>query len=455
MKYLLSLLGLLFIISCANQPEAATNSVINLAVTNSNAPNAMVRNSDGFSKEMSFSENGTLTDTLTLAKNGYYQLIVGRESTSIYLEKGKNISVSLDGQMFDESLTYTGDLAAENNYIAAKYLFDEKFDFKEVYSKEEAQFLETIQKLHQGKLDLLTNAGITNTDFVTKETNELTYDNASNLESYVDYHMYFTKKTAFTVTDNFYEPLASINYADTSAFRNSNSYAGLLNVHYNRIAQKNSDDPDFNSTVAFLSAVNDGLPNGYAKEALMTNQLQFGLRPDEGLDAAYSIYKNSAPSAKNLATVTARYEKLSTITKGKTSPAFDYENFAGGKTSLSDLKGKYVYIDVWATWCGPCIREIPSLKILEADYHDANIAFVSISIDEQKDYEKWRKMIPEKELGGIQLMANNAWKSEFITAYAINGIPRFIVLDTEGNIVSADAPRPSDPKLRTLLDELI
>ncbi|WP_276979907.1 TlpA disulfide reductase family protein, partial [Flavobacterium filum] len=133
---------------------------------------------------------------------------------------------------------------------------------------------------------------------------------------------------------------------------------------------------------------------------------------------------------------------------------FEYENINGGKTSLESLKGKFVYIDVWATWCGPCIGEIPALKAVEKEYHGKNIEFVSISIDDKKDVEKWKKMVADKELKGIQLFADNDWKSDFVKNYAIDGIPRFILIDTEGKIVNADAPRPSDAKLKDLLKEV-
>ncbi len=144
------------------------------------------------------------------------------------------------------------------------------------------------------------------------------------------------------------------------------------------------------------------------------------------------------------------------LPKGAPSPVFsNYENHAGGATSLTDLKGKYVYIDVWATWCGPCKVEIPHLKKVEADFHDKNIEFVSVSIDRPKDHAKWISMVTEKELGGIQLYADNNWESKFVKDYYIKGIPRFILIDPDGNIISPNAPRPSDPKLRTLLEELI
>lgn len=149
------------------------------------------------------------------------------------------------------------------------------------------------------------------------------------------------------------------------------------------------------------------------------------------------------------------HETLTTLAKGKASPVFEnYENHKGGKTSLTDLKGKYVYIDVWATWCAPCKAEIPSLKALEKEYMGKNIAFVSLSVDKPEAHETWKNMVAAEQLGGIQLYADNNFESQFILDYGINAIPRFILIDTEGNIVDADAPRPSDPKIIDLFAEL-
>jgi thiol-disulfide isomerase/thioredoxin len=129
---------------------------------------------------------------------------------------------------------------------------------------------------------------------------------------------------------------------------------------------------------------------------------------------------------------------------------------------LSDLKGKYVYVDVWATWCGPCKAEIPSLKALEKQYHDKNIQFVSLSIDDDRSHggswdkarEDWKAMIADKELSGVQLFAPNGWQSPFVMDYKIKGIPRFILIDPNGNIVTPDAPRPSSPELTELFTSL-
>ncbi|MDY0780825.1 TlpA disulfide reductase family protein [Tenacibaculum sp. IB213877] len=155
--------------------------------------------------------------------------------------------------------------------------------------------------------------------------------------------------------------------------------------------------------------------------------------------------------------VDRKYEETNYIAtvlaKGNDSPKFaNYENFKGGETSLDDLKGKYVYIDLWATWCQPCKNEIPFLQKVEEQFHDKNIEFVSISLDSQEDYFEWKEMVEAKNLGGTQLYAGD--DKTFVDAYKVSGIPRFILLDAEGKIVDANAPRPSSPKLVELLNTL-
>ncbi|MFK7000791.1 TlpA disulfide reductase family protein [Flavobacterium oreochromis] len=140
---------------------------------------------------------------------------------------------------------------------------------------------------------------------------------------------------------------------------------------------------------------------------------------------------------------------------GTISPTFNYENHKGGTTKLENFRGKYVYIDIWATWCGPCRAEIPYLKKLEKHFHGKNIEFISISIDSQKDHDKWKKFVTEKQLGGTQLIADQDWNSDFIKAYIVNGIPRFILIDPDGKIINIDAPRPSSEEIKNIFNNLI
>ncbi len=127
-----------------------------------------------------------------------------------------------------------------------------------------------------------------------------------------------------------------------------------------------------------------------------------------------------------------------------------YQDVNGKMVSLNDLKGKYIYIDVWATWCGPCRAELPYLKKLEADFHARNIYFVSISMDQRK--KDWVKMVEKEQLTGIQLIGGP--NAQIAKDYKIMGIPRFILLDREGKMINGDMSSPSNPETRKVLESL-
>lgn len=249
---------------------------------------------------------------------------------------------------------------------------------------------------------------------------------------------------------------------DTKMFDETVKYSGIGAEHSNFLAEKallqeSLLDLDKMMTLdsvtreeKFVSIKNDLTSFYNSNKNIDTSIVNSSLKSIEPMLNSYRRYINDDLAMKR------------DLPKGAPSPLFvDYENINGDRTSLSDLKGKYVYVDVWATWCGPCKAEIPSLKKVEKQYHGKNIAFVSMSIDDDRSHggswekanEDWKKMVAEKELGGIQIFAPNGWQSEFVKNYRINGIPRFILIDPEGNIVTPSAPRPSSEELIKLFDE--
>ena len=139
---------------------------------------------------------------------------------------------------------------------------------------------------------------------------------------------------------------------------------------------------------------------------------------------------------------------LANIKAGAPSIGFSFPDVNGKVVSLSDLKGKLVLIDVWATWCGPCKAEEPHWDKMVEQYKDKAIAFVGLSTD--KDKAAWEKYVVEKNLKGIQLHGGPG--NDISKAYSITGIPQYILLDKQGNIITPDGPRPSQAELKALID---
>ena len=133
--------------------------------------------------------------------------------------------------------------------------------------------------------------------------------------------------------------------------------------------------------------------------------------------------------------------------------AFTLEDNHGKTVTMDDFKGKLVYVDIWATWCAPCKAELPFLKKTEEKFADKNIVFVSVTIDKEKDKQKWMDMIEKEKLGGVQLFGGEG--GAFQKFYNATSIPRFLLIDANGKIISVTAPRPSNSELEKQLSALL
>jgi thiol-disulfide isomerase/thioredoxin len=303
----------------------------------------------------------------------------------------------------------------------------------------------------------------------------------------------FTKSISINNDGSFNDTL-KISRSDFYTLRTNNTDKGFLylkngfDIHLttdNTTFLENSNYTGYgaSSNNYFITQYNFGRLIGDPRNLFALNKVDFENRLKNikhGFDSIKSLFKDIDSTVikisnqqnqgffnfleKNYEAQHAKSKETATIknklSKGKPSPKFNnYTNYKGGTSSLDSFKGKYVYIDVWATWCKPCLGEIPALKSLEKQYHGKNIQFLSISIDNKRtagSWEqakvKWRKMVASKSLTGVQLYAGENLK--FIQEYQVSSIPRFILIDPKGTIINANAPRPSDPRLVSLFNEL-
>ena len=128
--------------------------------------------------------------------------------------------------------------------------------------------------------------------------------------------------------------------------------------------------------------------------------------------------------------------ELKSLNIGQPAPDFSSQTISGEEITLSELEGQYVLLDFWATWCGPCLPEIPHLKTLWEKYGETNFEIVAISLD--RDKKELTDFIDERNLEWPQILAQKGWEGEIPEKYNVVGIPRTYLLDPEGKIVAKD-----------------
>ena len=350
-------------------------------------------------------KDGAFAISFNLDSATYLDFRHGVETTAMYVKPGDKIHLTIDTELFDETIKYQGSM--HSAYLAERYLLEEGKNFYgKVYymssAEEYREILDSYRIAIVNKVSKITDSTFVNNEIIKLEKNINSAAEQQNKlvdKNSVDARTYMWETRAIARDFNFYAAIDSLNSSDFNAM--TEQYAA-----------------------AFQSLLN----NVTDAEFLVTAQEKIKKTTDSWVERKTTV--DNMPK------------------EGEQAIDFNYPDIEGNKYSLSSFKGNLVYVDVWATWCGPCKAEIPSLQTLEADYHDKNITFMSVSVDTDK--EAWEKMVTEQELVGVQLWADG-W-SEITKYYAIFGIPRFMLFDANGNVISTDAPRPSSSEIRELLD---
>lgn len=267
--------------------------------------------------------------------------------------------------------------------------------------------------------------------------------------------LYIETQALFGVTYHYFQP--STTFASKEEMH---PFYGQINDRMKFDSPLYAKMPFSNLFISMLNA-NLGVLKKGAKIDLspMDNAIQvnhfvwntkMGYANYEAFAEDYDKYYPLLSEKRHKAMVLAYMDKNGFTAAGKPAIDFTYPGLDGKNVSLSDFKGKVVIVDVWATWCQPCLKEVPHMKKLEEEFHGRkDIVFLAVSVDKESDKAKWEKMIAAEKLPGLHLFANGF--SEIAKSYDISSIPRFMVFDKKGNIVSTNSPRPSDPKLKEMI----
>ncbi|PIF34331.1 thiol-disulfide isomerase/thioredoxin [Flavobacterium sp. 9] len=401
-------------------------------------------------KEIKLKPDGSFSENLALESGRIYKIETTKNSIPIYLSKDSKLIINADDANLTSSLKFTGKGNIENQYLAKKQLITSAITDQELYKLNENDFLKKLQEIKNSVNILYLKTKFNDLNFKEKEARNIHYLEQKHLLFYKKYHYYYGNVNGFTVSEKYPKIDETIDLDNNSDFLFSSEYQEIVLSKFYENVESDSPTLSAKNVIPKIKA----LKSQSIKNRLIENSTNDISMENQDYDKIYQEFSSLTNDPVIKQTLTKNYNATNALQLGNPSPKFDYENQKGGKIALENLKGKYIYIDLWATWCGPCLEQIPFLQKIEEQYKGKNIEFVSISIDAAKDRGKWSKFVTEKQLGGIQLLAENEWESKFIRDYNVQGIPTFILLDPNGNIISARAPTPSDPKLIELLNSL-
>ena len=378
----------------------------------------------------------------------YANVYYGEKFKVVYLQKGDEMNISFDAHDFDNTFTVKG-----GNEKAVDYLNKIQLTAlpNEAYAQPWSEFKAAVdKKMASMKRLLKARKFAANDKFLKMEEGRITYFYANMMLMYPVSHTYLTQDTTMVLGKEYYDAIRQYvkedeDLADIDEYRNFM----IETAHIFDEAGKDIRQY-YPKVLAEMSYIGENIQSDKVRESLI-HFLAFTYVEGNGVENItdlQNLYYTYVTSPRLNAIFKQACSKWDKAAVGRPSPMFKGVDVNGKEMTLRNFRGKYVYIDMWATWCGPCQKELPFLKKLEEKYKGRNIAFVGLSIDQDK--AKWADRVKNGALSGTQLYIGKGTK--FQSDYRISGIPRFILLDPNGKIVNPDMTRPSSEDTEKILN---
>ncbi|MBP3343425.1 MAG: TlpA family protein disulfide reductase [Bacteroidales bacterium] len=463
MKKLLFALGALLLLSCGGKNTATITGT--LCDYQGKGCFMLIDNERNYDT-IAVDANGNFCHKIecTQAENGgLYLEYLGDNRTviEIYITPGANINVNLDGEMkeevlFGEKMTryivtpnFTGDNVKECEYLNLPKYPDFHYVNGDGTLVVYADFKKQVKEWQSFFIDKLEGCS----DEFKAEAMEII--NAIPQQYRFIFARIAHREGNYNCSKDpdFVAEVSKINLNDTSAISDITNYVWYdLNIANPQLYE---GKPYIVREMLYL---NEKIENGKVKESIadytVDNYMVMG--ENEGLVEAFDIYRKVSGSSALFHENEKTYNNLARLLPGVKATDFTMQDPDGNSVQFLDVigKGKITYIDFWATWCGPCCMEIPYVeKLVEHYKNNDKIEMLSISLDENRD--KWLEKLAKDKPAWRQYIIPEAFGSEFAKEYNIRAIPRFMIFDAEGKIITINADRPSSENIVKYLDSII
>ena len=389
--------------------------------------------------------------TTTLLEPGIYYVQAGSYRREVFFGSNDSLFLDLSVNEMGTEEKLTGTRIAENEYMSKNridypsQLTDYAYNLKPAaYSIAVRESWEDgIKKIDKFKtIDNLKPRA----DFIAAQKKLLAFKLVNLLDNY-----YPQVHAVYYPNDSLKYP-KSVERLRKEANGNDSSLAMYADFRSYLTAQLRSKSGR-NDSLFYASLA--ALPGGKIKDYVLFDVVQnevFRMRDSFKRDLYFRQVTNAVSNVSLQNSLLQKQARLQSLGRGRKAPPFSAEAINATDFDLTKLANRYVVLDVWATWCAPCKKEAPYFEELADKYTSEQLAFVSVSIDENKN--AWRMEAAGNRAKVLQLWAKNA-NEDFSKSFAVSSIPRYMLIDPKGNIVNADLPPPSDPQFEAILQREI
>ncbi len=455
-RFFLASFALVTIAACTSNKQQSIE--INGNIQNLGTDYALVI-SKGITDTVKVETDGSFSFNTEISTPQYFTLRAGRVRHTLFMSPGNTSFVSFNFENLEEEPNFTGDNSEYNSIIRQNNRIFSTLtqDFTALYQLPKDEFLAKLDSAKSEVEKLIPSPEKKNKEFAEMEMARANYSVKEMLYNYPNYNARINKVEHIPNPSD-YSFMAEVDFNNIKHI-SINEYTNLIFNHlkseYWTIISNDSNKgiSEFEQNLIFFDLVDSLVSNPTLRDLYKHNQTQ-GTIKFSSIEVAENIgnhFLDIATFPPYLKRIEHSLAKRMLLAPGKIAPEFTLEGIDGETYSLSDFRGQLVYVDFWATWCGPCRRQIPYLTKLKETYKGKPIVFIAISIDDNK--EAWTKMVKEEKLGGYQFYAEKAWQSDAAQQYQITGIPTFVLIDAEGKIIEYPAPRPSDEETSLLFDK--